>query len=178
MSGDVLSDGVVTLAPLAVADAAEWLAGEDSEALRWFEAPGPASIASTERFIRSCQDSWAVMGGHRHWGIRSAESNALLGGVDLRTLGIEEVNLSYVVFPPFRQLGFALRACRLVLRYGAESMGAQTAVIKMLPGNVASRNLALRLGAEFVGHAPSDGGSTFHVFKLSLWSRWAPTEFP
>jgi len=37
-----------------------------------------------------------------------------------------------------------------------------------LAGNEASRNLALALGAHYVGDAPSDGGATFNVFKLRL----------
>ena len=58
MSDCVLTDGVVVLKPLARDDASEWLAGEDDEQLRWFEAPRPAELSDVEEFISSCQESW------------------------------------------------------------------------------------------------------------------------
>jgi len=156
------------LKPLALDDAPEWLAGEDDEQLRWFQAPRPAQLSDVEQFIVSCQESWRSMDSHRHWAIRRVDSSVLLGGVDLRALENEQVNLSYVVFPPFRRQGVAPRASRLALTYAATSMGATTAVIKMLPGNVISRNLALGLGAHHLGEEPSDGAEPFQVFGVDL----------
>jgi RimJ/RimL family protein N-acetyltransferase len=163
-----LTDGVVTLRPLALKDAAAWLAGEDEEQRRWFEAPRPSQLSDVERFIVDCQESWRTMGDHRHWGVWSRDPDVLVGGVDLRALGNDEVNLSYLVFPGHRRRGFALRAAQLVVQYAGTSMSAKIVIIKMLPGNEKSRNLALALGALYVGDEPSDGGATFHVFKLSL----------
>jgi len=168
MSDHVLTDGVVVLKPLAPEDASEWLAGEDEEQLRWFEAPRPAQISDVEEFIFSCRESWRTLGGHRHWGIRRIDSHPLLGGVDLRALGNDEVNLSYVVFPHYRRQGFARRASLLALSYAAETMGAKAVIIRMLPGNVSSSNLALALGANYIGDEPSEGGETFQVFRRSL----------
>jgi RimJ/RimL family protein N-acetyltransferase len=168
MDDHVLTDGVVILKPLAIDDASEWLAGEDDEQLRWFEFARPADLSDVQRFISSCQESWRTKGSHRHWGIRRVDSKPLLGGVDVRLLANGEVNLSYVVFPPFRRQGVARRASLLALSFAATSLGAQTAIIKMLPGNVSSRELAIGLGADFVGEEPSDGGGTFQVFRLSL----------
>ena len=149
MSDCVLTDGVVVLKPLARDDASEWLAGEDDEQLRWFEAPRPAELSDVEEFISSCQESWRTMGNHRHWGIRRTDSQLLLGGVDLRAIGRDEVNLSYLVFPQYRRQGIARRASLLALEYAATAMGAKTVIIKMLPGNVSSNNLALELGAYY-----------------------------
>ena len=108
------------------------------------------------------------MGGHRHWGIRRTDSESLLGGVDLRALGNDEVNLSYVVFPQYRRQGIARRASQLALSYAATTMGAKEVIIKMLTGNMSSSKLALGLGAIYVGEEPSDGGETFQVFKRDL----------
>jgi RimJ/RimL family protein N-acetyltransferase len=153
---------------LALGDAREWLAGEDEEQLRWFEAPRPAELTDVEQFIVSCQDSWRQSASHRHWGICNSESGPLLGGVDLRILDENEVNLSYLVFPLYRRRGIARQASLMALNYAATSLGAKFAVLKMLPGNVASRSLAVSLGADYVGETPSDAGETFDVFKLSL----------
>ena len=168
MVGKTLSDGILILSPLVPSDAEVWLAGEDEEQRRWFEAPRPAELSDVQRFIDACQESWRSSGSHRHWGVRSVDSGALLGGVDLRILDLEEVNLSYVVFPPFRRQGVALRSSRQALDYAASELGASRAVIKMLPGNTASRSLAIRLGASYVGEEPSDAGSVFEVFKVAL----------
>ena len=159
---------VLLLKPLDADDAREWLAGEDTEQLRWFESPHPAQLTDVENFIVSCQESWRIMGDHRHWGIRRVGSDALLGGVDVRLLGDDEVNISYVVFPQFRRQGIARGASRLALNYASLSMRAKTAVIKMLPENLNSKNLALSLGALYIGEEPSDKGRTFEVFKLCL----------
>jgi RimJ/RimL family protein N-acetyltransferase len=170
MSNELLTDGVLVLKPLVADDAPEWLAGEDDEQIRWFEAPRPARLSDVQRFIAECQESWSTMGSHRHWGIRKVDSEILLGGVDVRDLGDAEVNLSYVVFPRFRRDGVASGAALLALRYAVRSMGAKTAVIKMLRDNLASVNLAKGLGAVYVGDEPSDAGRTFNVSTLSLQS--------
>lgn len=163
-----LTDGVVNLNPLVENDATEWLAGEDEEQRRWFEAPRPARLIDIQRFVSECQESWRTMGSHRHWGIRNVGSDPLVGGVDLRELGNDEVNLSYLVFPAFRRRGFAFRASQLALEYARTTMGAKNAVIKVLSGNEPSRNLAIALGALYVGDEPSESGATFRVYRLSL----------
>jgi RimJ/RimL family protein N-acetyltransferase len=170
MSDELLTDGVLVLKPLVASDASEWLAGEDEEQIRWFEAPRPAQLSDVQRFIAECEESWWRTGTHRHWGIRKVNSEILLGGVDVRDVGGAEVNLSYVVFPQFRRDGVARGAALLALTYAARSMGARTAVIKILPENLASVNLAQELGAKYVGDEPSDAGRTFKVFTLSLQS--------
>jgi RimJ/RimL family protein N-acetyltransferase len=168
-----LTDGVVNLKPLVLDDAPEWLAGEDEEQLRWFEAPHPAELSDVQHFIATCQRSWQTMGCHRHWGIRWVDSPELLGGVDLRALENDQVNLSYVVFPRFRRRGVARRASVLALDYAMRTMGTGSTLIKMLPGNVSSRDLALGLGAHYLGEEPSERGATFLVYELKLSStKW------
>jgi hypothetical protein len=83
-------------------------------------------------------------------------------------LDLEEVNLSYVVFPPFRRQGVALRASRPALDYAASELGASRVVIKMLFGNTASGNLAIRLGATYSNEETSDTGGVFDVYKSTL----------
>jgi len=163
-----LTDGGLELRPLEEGDAAEWLAGEDDEQIRWFEAPRRADLSDVEAFISRCRESWETMDDHRHWAIRWVDAPEIMGGVDLRRLGNDEVNVSYVVFPQFRRQGIAFHASALVLNYAWENMGAKVAVFKMLPDNVQSRGVAIRLGAEFSGEEPSNAGAMFQVFKLGL----------
>jgi hypothetical protein len=75
MVGEILTDGVLVLEPLVAADAEEWLDGEDDEQLRWFEAPRPAQLSDVQRFIATCQESWRMMGDHRHWGFVELNQN-------------------------------------------------------------------------------------------------------
>lgn len=175
MAGIELTDSVLTLAPLVMSDASEWLAGEDDEQIRWFESPRGAVISDVERFIGECEASWRSDGDLRQWAIRATGSKPILGGVEVRRLGNDEVNLSYVVFLPHRRQGVARRASILVLRYAVDVLGATTAVIKMLPGNESSLRLAVSLGATYVGTAPSDAGATFVVYKVALQREATPT---
>ncbi len=103
MPAPILTDDVVMLRPLATNDAPAWLAGEDEEQRRWFEAPQPSQLNDVQRFIAECQTSWRTMGSLRHWGIWSLDPHVLVGGVELRALENDEVNLSYLVFPGQRQ---------------------------------------------------------------------------
>jgi RimJ/RimL family protein N-acetyltransferase len=92
----------------------------------------------------------------------------LAGSVEVRDLGDGRVNLSYVIFPPYRRRGLATRASRLALEYAARVLGASSAVIKILDGNAASLGVARSLGAEVVGREQSDAGGRFVVFRLPL----------
>ena len=149
-------------------DVSAWLAGEDEEQIRWFEFPGSATRADVERAVAAWQESWAREGPVRQWGVCVRPAHELAGGVEVRDLGDDRVNLSYVIFPPFRRRGLATRASRLALDYAAQALGASSAVIKILDGHEASLGVARNLGAEVVGHEPSDAGGQFIVFRLPL----------
>jgi RimJ/RimL family protein N-acetyltransferase len=161
-------DDVVHLRRLSTHDVDAWLAGEDEEQTKWFEFPGPATRADVERAIVAWQESWASEGPVRHWGVCVRPADELAGGVEVRDLGDDRVNLSYVIFPPYRRRGLATRASRLALDYAAQVLGASSAVIKILDGNNASLGVARNLGAEMVGHEASDAGGRLIVFRLPL----------
>jgi len=169
----LLTDGVVALRPVAPDDVDAWLAGEDDEQIRWFEAPGPAPRANVERAIDAWVDGWASGGPVRHLAICDARTAALAGGVEVRppdadvptpTDGL--VNLSYLVFPAFRGRGFAVRASRLLVAWAAAHLDVREVEIKVLEGNAASLAVAARLGAVRVGTRRSPSGATFVVHRL------------
>jgi RimJ/RimL family protein N-acetyltransferase len=168
MDANQLSDGGIILSPLVMDDAVEWLAGQDDEQIRWFEFPRPAELSDVQRFISGTIESWNSSDGHWYWGIRTTQSPSIVGGVDLRDFGGGEFNLSYVIFPLFRHLGFAKRASVLALKYARDTLAARSVVIKMLADNEYSVKVAESLGAELVGTEPSDTGGDYRVFRLIL----------
>jgi RimJ/RimL family protein N-acetyltransferase len=162
------SDDLIILRRLSLDDVDEWLAGEDDQQIRWFEFPRPATRLEVSRAIAAWEESWQSDGPVRQWGACLRSSGAIAGGVELRMLGDGEVNLSYVVFPTWRHLGFATRASRLALSYASDALGATAAVIKVLEGNAASLGVARKLGAVEVGSEPSEAGGRFIVLRLAL----------
>jgi RimJ/RimL family protein N-acetyltransferase len=159
---------VVTLRPPTLADAAEWLAGEDDEIARWFEWARRSTLDDVTRAMQSWTESWQTGGPVRCWAIIDVATNAIAGGVELHRLDANDVNLSYWVFAPWRRRGIATRACELALDYAANEMRASRAVIKVLEGNAASLAVVRRLAAQPAGTTPSDGGETFLVFHRAL----------
>jgi RimJ/RimL family protein N-acetyltransferase len=163
-----LTDGVVWLRPLTMSDINEWMAGEDEEQIRWFEFPGSASRRNVIEAIERWTQSWNTSGAVRDWAVCDVATGQILGGVEIRDLGGEECNLSYVVFPQARRRGTATRASRLALRYAVSSMGSRVAILKILEGNEASLGVARKLGAMASGTEPSERGGTFLVFRRDL----------
>jgi RimJ/RimL family protein N-acetyltransferase len=164
----LLSDDVVLLRPLTPDDVDEWLAGEDTEQIHWFQFPGPAPRSNVERAISEWAHSWRTGGPVRHWAICDQESGEIVGGVDLRDEGDGEVNLSYVVFSAWRRRGIATRASRLALAYAATAMDARAAVIKVLQGNAASIAVARKLGATVTGIEVTESGNLSIVLRADL----------
>lgn len=157
----------VVLRGLRDDDVDAWLAGEDDEQVRWFEARR-SRREDVERAIREWQASWATDGSVRQWAIVDRATGALAGGVDLRLHGEGVVNLAYVVFPPWRRRQFATEAAALVLAYASSSLGASTVRIKVLQGNVASLGVVAQLGATLVGTETTEAGGTLLVHELQL----------
>jgi RimJ/RimL family protein N-acetyltransferase len=149
-------------------DVDAWLAGEDDEQVRWFEAPRPARREDVERAIAEWQASWAADGSVRQWAIVDRVTGELAGGVDLRLHGDGVVNLAYVVFPAWRRRRFATEAAELVFAYASSSLGTSTVRIKVLEGNVASLGVVARLGAALVGTETTEAGGTLLVHELRL----------
>ncbi len=164
----VIDSDTLRLRPPTIADAREWLAGEDDEVARWFEFPRRSTLDDVERAIQQWSESWRIGGPVRCWAICDRATGAITGGVELHQLDENDVNLSYFVFASWRRRGIATRAAELALEYAATSMQASRAVIKVLDGNIASLAVARRLKAQFVGTTPSDAGGTFLVFHRAL----------
>ena len=164
----VIDNGTLRLRPATLADACEWLAGEDDELARWFEFPRRSTLEDTESAIAGWSESWRIGGPVRCWAICDVATAAIAGGIELHRLDENDVNLSYFVFASWRRRGIATAAAELALEYAATAMHASRAVIKVLEGNTASLAVARHLNAQLVGTMPSDAGGTFLVFHRSL----------
>lgn len=145
-------DGVVTLRVLEMRDADAWKAGEDEEQRRWFEMPGPAPMENVVAAITRWRASWRDNnGGERHWGVW--HQHELTGGVAVRVREDGRANVSYIVFPPWRRRGFAVRAVRLATDWAFDHLDAAAAVAVINPGNEASTRTAIAAGFVYDGEA-------------------------
>jgi len=164
----IIDSDALRLRPPTLADAREWLAGEDDEVARWFEFPRRSTLEDVVRAIEGWSEAWRLDGPVRSWAICDRATGAITGGVELRRLDEHDVNLSYWVAAPWRRRGIARRAADLALGYAATTLQATRAVIKVLDGNAASLAVANHLNAQLVGTTPSDAGGTFLVFHRTL----------
>jgi hypothetical protein len=59
-----LTDGVIFLRPLHLADAVDHLAGEDEEMAKWLSG-GHSTLATVQGYITSCEEHWRNNGSRR-----------------------------------------------------------------------------------------------------------------
>jgi RimJ/RimL family protein N-acetyltransferase len=147
-----LTDGVIFLRPHSAEDAADHLAGEDSEMAKWASG-GRSTLASVEAFIQNSQESWRNAGPRRAFGIFHCATNRLIGFVEanLGLLDPGQVNVSYGIFRPWRGQGLALRAIDLMDRYLRTETQARQMVLRISPENSASLKVAVKAGFTLCG---------------------------
>ena len=174
-TGAVLSDGVVTLRCLRLADVAAHLAGEDEDQVRWLNEGHRSVPGRLPAWIRSNQREWLTGGPRRHFGVRDARSDALIGNVEahlaLPDLAPGEVNLSYAVFPAWRGRGVAVRAIHLVCDWLGFRTGHRTAVIRVDASNAPSARVAVAAGFTAVGEAGTGSGAQLLRYERCLHPR-------
>ncbi|MDY7105601.1 MAG: GNAT family protein, partial [Actinomycetota bacterium] len=109
-------------------------------------------------WIERNRRSWRTAGPIRSFGVRCTDTGSLLGMVEANLdaaalrLPAGEVNVSYQTYPWARGRGVAVRAVVLMCRYLTRVPGAERAVIRVAPANIASRRVAEKAG--FVARLP------------------------
>jgi RimJ/RimL family protein N-acetyltransferase len=166
----LLSDDVILMRPPTPDDVDEWLAGDVADQIHWFDLPGPTTRGTVERAIANWGESWRAAGTVRHWAICDRETDAIVGGVQLRDLGDGTVDLSYAVFPAWRRRGIATRACRLALSYAAGMMDRRDALFKVRQGNAAALAVARNVGATVTGLEVDNDAHISIVLRVALES--------
>ena len=146
---------MLCLRPPRLDDAAEHLAGDDVEQVRWLSGQ-PATMDSVCAWI--ARELARRSAGEPLWdyGIWLRATDELVGNIEAKAdqalagIGPGDINLAYVIFPAWRRHGLAARAVALMCDALAETE-FERAVIRTDPGNVASIGVALRAGFALTG---------------------------
>jgi RimJ/RimL family protein N-acetyltransferase len=151
------TDGVVILTPFVESDAPVMRdADGDAEIRRWFDFPADfvPSLEHSREVIRRW-DSERTAGTRFPFAVRSATTNELLGGCELRPTDPGFANLSYWTYAPHRRRGVASRAVRLACEIAFGELGVQGVEVVVNPKNAASR--AVVEGNGFARSGERDG---------------------
>jgi len=146
-----LSDGTITLRPFRAEDAPAIAAAcQDLEVQRWIPMiPVPYVEADARRFILMTLQAWHD-GNNYEFAITAAATDAYMGSIGLH-LGPNPRRhaVGYLVAPEARGHGVAVRALRLITRWGFAELGIERLALWTLPGNVASQKVAEGAGFRF-----------------------------
>lgn len=155
-TNQLISDEVLLLRPMTVADVIAHVAGEDDEQRKWLwnDINLKSTVEGATRYIEQCLEEWRTGAGHRAWGVRELESDVLVGYVDVRDRGDGSVNVAVVIYPDYRGRGYARRAVRMASEFARAAMGLGRVVAIIDSENVASRRAAE--GAGFVLEGPAE----------------------
>jgi RimJ/RimL family protein N-acetyltransferase len=143
----VLSDGVVVVDCLTLADAYTHWAGEDDEHARrfgWY--PRRSTLDRVRAFILEGQRQWREGGPRRTLAIRTGDTRTLVGGCETRLQPDGSAEVSWWIFPEHRRQGLAIRGVRLMLQYFSNTLGNSKFVALIEPDNHASRGVARNAG--------------------------------
>ena len=143
----VLSDDVVVVDCLSLADAYSHWAGEDNEHARrfgWY--PRRSTLDGVRKFIVESQRQWREGGPRRSLAIRMADARTLVGGCETRLQPDSTAHVSWWIFPEYRRQGLAIRGVRLMLQYFSKTVGVSKFVALIEPDNHASRAVARNTG--------------------------------
>ena len=156
-----LTDGVLTLRPLALEDAAAHLAGEDGATAR-FLSGGESTLQTVGDWIARNRESWRTNGPIRSFGVREASADRLVGMVeanlDLDGVRPGVANITYGIHPGSRGRGFAARAVVLLLEYLRTHTDTAVGMIQVEAENLPSIRIAERAGFRYVGRRVTEPG--------------------
>jgi uridine kinase len=165
----MLSDGVVTVDCLTLADAYTHWAGEDDEHARrfgWY--PRRSTLDGVRAFILEGQLQWREGGPRRTLAIRTGDRRILVGGCEARLQPDGSADVSWWIFPEHRGQGLATRGVRLMLQYFSNTLGINKFVALIEPDNHASRGVARNAGFTISG-LDSSGP---HPMLRHVYSGW------
>lgn len=146
----VLSDGLVSLRPLAEQDVPDIaLAARDPQVVRWTEIPTPYSHADAEAFVAAHGSGG---GAAPVWAITVLPHPRWSGTIDLRPDGDRGAGVGYLLAPWARGSGHAARALRLACAWGFSAMGLEVVTWHAYAGNDASLEAARRAGFQVPAH--------------------------
>jgi RimJ/RimL family protein N-acetyltransferase len=178
-----LSDGVISLAPYAPADAVTVMhVDADPEIQHWFDWPltppgnDPAShearLAAAAGVIESKAAAWRA-GREFAFIMHSVKTGDRLGWIDLQPRGSGRGNISYGVLAAHRRQAAATRSVLLVSRYAFDVLGWTRVEIQAIADNIASRRVAVKAGFQLEGVLRSYGAYEKYQPLLGRRFDWA-----
>lgn len=169
----VLTDGVVAIRPMTLADVEAHVAGDDDEQARWLMGGRHSTLESTSAWVRRNAEAWRSGGQTMNFGVVEVRSGSLAGFVEahphgdtaeLDGVGPGEVNVAYGLYPAFRGKGYASHAVHLMTSF-LRTRGFRQAVIRAHPENRNSIAVAIRCGFSPSGTVTTRSGELLAVFK-------------
>ncbi len=147
------TDGVIFLRPLRPEDAADHLAGEDTEMAKWLSG-GRSTLANVEAYTQQNLANWRIGAPRRAFGVFDCATGQLIGNIEVnlaRTLEPDQVNVSYGIHEQWRGRGLVQRALDLMNEYLRASTSVRQIVLRIAPTNVASIRAAEKGGFTSLG---------------------------
>jgi RimJ/RimL family protein N-acetyltransferase len=168
-----LTDGVVTLRPLAPQDTEPLHALYAIDDVRAASTRAdPPDVATVARLCGHAGANW-LAGIRAHLVVEDAPSGEFAGEIGLFNLSpTGEAMVGYAILPPWRGRGFATRAVRLLSAWALGPAGLARVVAGTDPANSASQRVLS--GAGFTregyqrGHLPTAGGGRADVVSYAL----------
>ncbi|MCP2315723.1 Protein N-acetyltransferase, RimJ/RimL family [Nocardia amikacinitolerans] len=166
-----LSDGVIALRPIAVADAEAHLAAAGPGRAR---GPGGAlgSLEDVRAHFEKCVASWASGGPERLFAITADHGASLVGTLDIQTsrfyLAAGQADLVFEIYPAYRGQGLATKAVILGCRYLAASGLADEVVLRIDPASSAAVGVARRARFHYLRSSddPAEGPLDWYIQAL------------
>lgn len=175
--GGQLSDGVVRLTPLEVADAADYHRMMIDPTVAAYSMSPAGTLEDDERRCRHT-GYWWVSGQRVELAIRDAASGAFAGHVQLTQVvpALGQAMIGYSLLPEFRKKGYMTRAVTLLVDWAFANTALHRIVAGTETGNAASHAVLERTGFSREGvhrelFAKPDGRRVDDV----AWSRLRPS---
>ncbi|MGJ6961790.1 GNAT family N-acetyltransferase [Streptosporangium sp. G11] len=172
--GGSLTDGVVRLRRLTVADTADYLALRNLPDVMRHSVPSePSTFEQAEERCRTAGASW-LAGTGAEIAILDAETGAFAGDIQLSGVipPLGQAMTGYSVLPEFRGRGFAARAVDLLVGWAFEHTSLARIIAGTSPDNLASQRVLERAGftreALLRGMLPGPGGTRLDDLQ---WAR-------
>ncbi|HEX4816144.1 MAG TPA: GNAT family protein [Nonomuraea sp.] len=145
--GGQLSDGVVRLTPLALADAADYHRMMAEPSVAAYAVSPPGTLEDDERRCRYT-GYWWVSGQRIELAVRDAESGEFAGHLQLTQVvpALGQAMVGYSLVPAFRGRGFMTRAVRLLVDWAFARTSLRRVVAGTDATNAASQRVLERAG--------------------------------
>jgi [ribosomal protein S5]-alanine N-acetyltransferase len=152
-------------------DAPRLLALYRDPAISRFMGPAPVSLAAEVANIERHRTQYYDARGYGLWAVTLKEDGRLIGRCGLLETSVDErpeVELSYLIDPALHRQGFGTEAARAVVAFAADELRLRRLVALIQRDNVASRQVAERIGMRQEGTVIYKAFGTVDLFVLRM----------